>query len=173
MPHLLLLFQELPDELEQCGYEVEMKIDVVLTDPPYNVRQELGRQTSDYDLLSEDNTTEMVALCGDNLKVGVHTYIFCSSIPLLLWVLAVSALTESVTFRDSEVNGQVQEEALFDQEKQVLVSLKNLGKINRSSRQRSLHRINMIDQTVFFWRRSLDLDPVFLSKNDHTQVSND
>lgn len=46
------LFQELPDHLEQCGCNVEMEIGLVRTDPPYNVRRELGRQKSDYDLFT-------------------------------------------------------------------------------------------------------------------------
>lgn len=31
------LFLELPDHLKQCGGHVEMKIDILLSDPPYNI----------------------------------------------------------------------------------------------------------------------------------------
>lgn len=31
-------FQELQDHLEQCGCDVEIKIDLVFTNPPYNFR---------------------------------------------------------------------------------------------------------------------------------------
>lgn len=34
----------------QCGYEVEFTVYLVLTDPPYNVRQKLGRHASGHGL---------------------------------------------------------------------------------------------------------------------------
>lgn len=109
----------------QCSCDVEMKIDLILIDPPYNVCQELGRWASDYDLFGKNDAGEMVDVCGDHFELGGLAHIFCSSTQLLSWAKAVSASTESATFWDSEGNEQVQNEALFDQEKQGLLCVRD------------------------------------------------
>lgn len=53
---------------------MEINIDLVLTDRLYNVRQDLGRQASDYDLLGEDDFVEMVDVCGSSILMLMHTH---------------------------------------------------------------------------------------------------
>lgn len=68
------LLQELPDPFEQCGCDVEMKINLVLTDHPHNVQRELGRQTSVYELFGENQIPELVDMCVDAKLVVMRTY---------------------------------------------------------------------------------------------------
>lgn len=49
--------------------------DLSFADPPYNVHGELGRQKSDYGLLSKDDIAK-VELCGEHLKFGGHAHLF-------------------------------------------------------------------------------------------------
>lgn len=70
-------FQELPNHLEHCCFEIKMKVDFVLTFPPYYDRQEFGRQASDFDPFGEDDIAEMVNICGVYLKPHGHAPISC------------------------------------------------------------------------------------------------
>lgn len=151
-------FQELPDHLEQCACDVEMKINLILTDSVYNVRQELGRLASDYDLFSEDDIVEIMNMCGDYLKLVGHAHIFCSSVQLLSWDYAVSASAETVKFLDSGGNEQVRDEASFDQEKEGLVYVRDRRNLNRNPSRKIHYYLNMAEQAVLFWRRGLDVD---------------
>lgn len=73
-------FQELLDHLKQGCSNVEMRIDLLLADSPYNVRRELGRKTSDHDLFSEDDIAGKVKICGGCLKLGSHAHRFCFAV---------------------------------------------------------------------------------------------
>lgn len=75
-------FQELRDHFKQYSCDVEMNIDLVLTDPPYNVRRELGDRAPDYNLSSKDAIAEMVDMCGEYPKPGGQTHISCSLVQL-------------------------------------------------------------------------------------------
>lgn len=54
-----------------------MNTNLALTNPTYNVRRELGHQTTDCDLFGEDDIAEMVHMCIDYLKPGGYAYSFC------------------------------------------------------------------------------------------------
>lgn len=53
--------------------------------PPHNVCRYLRPQVSDYNLFSDDDITEMVAMRVMHLKHGGHTHILCTSVHLLPW----------------------------------------------------------------------------------------
>lgn len=72
-----------------------MNKDYVPTDPPYNVYIDLGLQTSDYDLMNNENVAEMADKCHDYLKLGRHEHILGSSVPLPTFSRIVSALNKS------------------------------------------------------------------------------
>lgn len=51
---------------------------LVLTDPPYGIRQGLGRSNSDYDTLSTTDMVATVELISHLLRAGGHCIIFCA-----------------------------------------------------------------------------------------------
>lgn len=55
-----------------------MKFGLILTDLLFNVRRELGHQTSDYDTFGDDNIAERGITCGNYLKLGNHSDMFRS-----------------------------------------------------------------------------------------------
>lgn len=57
-----------------------MKIDLLLTYPPYNVCQKFGRLASLYVRFSEDGVPVIVDMCGAYFDLGGHVHIFCSSV---------------------------------------------------------------------------------------------
>lgn len=127
-----------------------MKIDLVLTDSGYNIRRELERQTSSYNLFSEDDIAELLAMCGDYLKLGGHAHIFCFSVQLSLCVKAVYASAKSVTFQCAEAKERIRDEALCDQEKQELAYARDECNFNCIPERKSIHNVNMVEQKVHF-----------------------
>lgn len=45
---------------ETCGEDLSGKVDLLLTDPPYNTRCEQGRSNSNHDVLSKDDMEGIV-----------------------------------------------------------------------------------------------------------------
>jgi DNA modification methylase len=54
------------------------KVALVLTDPPYNTRQEAGASNSDYDKLSLSSMNEAADVIEKLLRPHGHEIIFCS-----------------------------------------------------------------------------------------------
>ena len=52
---------------------------LVLADPPYEVRFDRDHSNSDYDQLSERNMTRTVTICEQVLRPGGHVVLFCSA----------------------------------------------------------------------------------------------
>ena len=52
---------------------------IVLADPPYEVRFRRDRPNSDYDQLSDKNMTRTVEVCEQVLRPGGHVVLFCSA----------------------------------------------------------------------------------------------
>lgn len=98
--------------IEQCGCDVEVKEGLFLSDPPYNVLPELGRQTSDYDLFTKNVNAVMVDMWVVYLKFGVHAHITCSLVQLSSLAKDASAPAKSITFQGSESNELIRTEAL-------------------------------------------------------------
>lgn len=95
-------FQELPDHSQRNGCGVELKIDLVLSLSPYDVRGELGRQASEYDLCIVNDIANNVYMCGEYLIPSRHSQIWCTSDQLSSNAKPVSASTKSIFFQDSE-----------------------------------------------------------------------
>lgn len=68
LPSFSVPFQRFSDHLEQGGCEVKMKIDLILTKSPYNLRSEFVHQTSGSYSFRKDEISEMVEICGDYLS---------------------------------------------------------------------------------------------------------
>ena len=60
-------------------------VQLILTDPPYNIRRERGRANSEYDSLSELDMKTTVELCSKLLRPGGHLFMFCSIEQFLIW----------------------------------------------------------------------------------------
>ena len=60
-------------------------VQLVLTDPPYNVRRTSNKKNSDHDCLGEDGMDEVVKTCVKLLRPGGHVVIFCSHQQFPIW----------------------------------------------------------------------------------------
>lgn len=70
---------------EACGEDLTGKVDLVLTDPPYNTRREQGRPNSNHDVLSKDDMEGTVDMIEGVLVAGGHGHIFCSYQQIVEW----------------------------------------------------------------------------------------
>ena len=61
-------------------------VQLVLTDPPFNIRRELGRDVSEYDVLTVDDMYDTVECINSLLRPGGHVVIFCSAEQFAQWV---------------------------------------------------------------------------------------
>lgn len=102
-----------------------MTIDIILTDPFYNMRRELESLTSFYVLFSEEDICEIAQVCGSYLQLESYSHMFCSAVNFSSWFKTISASTDSVTIEDAESNEQEREESFFDQEKWSLMFVRD------------------------------------------------
>ena len=80
-------FQELGEVHEAIALEeLEGIVQLVLTDPPYNIRRIRGDENSEYDAMNVQDMTEFVDLVGTVLRPGGHGIIFCSYQQHRRWV---------------------------------------------------------------------------------------
>lgn len=67
------------DDLNTTGEDtVAEKVQLVLTDPPFNIRREQHRPNSGYDFLSTEEMVGVVDIITELLRPGGHAIIFCS-----------------------------------------------------------------------------------------------
>lgn len=80
-------FQEIVEVHEAIALEeLEGMVQLVLTDPPYNIRRVRGDENSDYDHMTVQDMMEFVDLVGLVLRPGGHGIIFCSYQQHRRWV---------------------------------------------------------------------------------------
>ena len=58
---------------------------LVLTDPPYNIRKDRGCANSEYDSLATDEMKEVVHIISNLLRPGGHAIVFCSIKQFSIW----------------------------------------------------------------------------------------
>lgn len=119
--------------------------DRILTDPPYSVRHELGRQTTAYGQFSKKGVAEMVEMCCNYQKLGEQTRMFCSASRISFWVNAVSTSTESITFGDAKENEQEREEVMLDQGTLRLLYVRGWENFKQNSEWKRLHNVCMVE----------------------------
>ena len=72
------------DEVEGEG-SIESKVQLILTDPPYNVRRESGTGDAEYDSLSRAEMKQVVDLVATLLRPGGHALLFCTVQQFVQW----------------------------------------------------------------------------------------
>lgn len=73
-------FDRLQENIEDCDDmpQIYGKTQLVLVDPPYNIRFEVGRKNSGYDRLFPQEMDRVIAQIDNLLRPGGHAVIFCS-----------------------------------------------------------------------------------------------
>lgn len=67
------------DFLDNEGMEVDKSVSLLITDPPYNTRNEQDIFNSTYDVLSEEKMVVVAEIEAKVLNPGGHVHLFCSA----------------------------------------------------------------------------------------------
>ena len=79
-------FQELVEVHEATkGETLEDSVQLILTDPPYNIRRQLNAENSNYDVLTVHDMNDIVTQVSSMLLRGGHGHIFCASLQFETW----------------------------------------------------------------------------------------
>lgn len=98
-----------------------MKIDLILTDPLYNVRRKLKLQIPNYGSFIKDYIADMVGMCDDYLTVGVHSLMLRSTVQISSMFRAVFTFIDSISFKSTKVNQQEGKETMTFKEKRYML----------------------------------------------------
>ena len=84
-------YEDLPETHKLMGLEdLSNSVQLLLTDPPYNVRRNRGFDDSAYDSISFEQMKQVATTAGNLLREGGHGIIFCSYDQFALWFDALS-----------------------------------------------------------------------------------
>lgn len=81
-------FKNLIQKIEADDTDIAGQVQLILSDPPYNVRRARGKPDSDYDSLSKSDIKDIAKICGQLLREGGHAIFFCSIEQFNLYVKA-------------------------------------------------------------------------------------
>ena len=112
------LFNDSFENFHDCVHEsswsnrsLRGKVQLILTDPPYNVRRESTRDNAEYDSLSLEDMRQATYLFAELLRPGGHGIVFCSMRQFSQWYDLLSnyrrnqkAYDEEEALKDAEDN---------------------------------------------------------------------
>lgn len=91
-------FPELLDAHRLTAFEdLESSVQLILTDPPYNIRRERGDEHANYDSLTLKDMNTFAGIAGSILRPGGHGVIFCSHHQFSHWVEALEGIVTTPT----------------------------------------------------------------------------
>ena len=146
-------FQDLiAQALDSGGVNLEDSVDLLLTDPPYNIRKDAGKENSDHDAFSDDDMKELAEFSRKVLKKGGHGIIFCAFSQFETYRTLLSSFNEQVLDFDTDPTGNTYKtEKVFQVEPSPFLFVKKTGHHN-NPRRKNLHHVNVVEICVHFWR---------------------
>lgn len=162
-------FRQVPDNHEQCGCDIRIKMDLVLTAPPCNISQNLGLQAFHYELFGEDNTFEMSDICSEYVNIGGYAHIFSLRINFPCGLRLLFCFNWKLKVPGLRLQQLCTERHFIWPEEQSRVYVRDHPNFNRNRIQKCFYPFNMLKQTVHFWKRSKDLNRMFFNVKFYIQ----
>lgn len=131
-------------------------VQLVLTDPPYNIRRLSGQEWSEHDTLSEADMRKAVDLFRALLRPGGHVLIFASPAQHLMWVDHMRSVSDGVGRRAAVVEDEEEDP---DQEEEVQQQQQRPAPVPR----RPLKRSRIAGEPSF----RVDSAPLLIIKDPH------
>ena len=105
-------------EEEESGHSLKGNVNLILTDPPYNIRSSKNKNNSDHDVITKEDMKQCVNLFAKMLVPGGHGVIFCAALQFHMWhkILANHIVGEGV---DSDSDSDSESDSIMDSEKPV------------------------------------------------------
>lgn len=92
-----ILILDLKDAMKLHGVSLDGSIELVFTDPRYNVHQNLSRAVVQFDRFTKIDTGDAVDLCGHILTDRFTGHLFCFDMPFTYRVRKVPDCMDTVT----------------------------------------------------------------------------
>lgn len=138
--------------MDLAGVDLNANVDLLLTDPPYNIRKEGGRTNSEYDQFTENDMEELIEFAATVLKKGGHGIIFCSFSQFPTYHKLLQKHTEKVLDFDKDPTGNTYSvKDMFQVEPSPIVYVKRDGHFNNPLRK-SFNHVNVVEISIHFWR---------------------
>ena len=150
-------FADFPDMVvNKCGVDLTENVDLIITDPPYNVRRLAGRRNSDYDVLTMEEMEECVEVISTILKPGGHGVLFCSDLQFSSWYKALRTPEFDDADLEADPNGHaVKKSKVFEVERHSLKFVRKPGVYTTKPVRRSVNHVNVSEIAIHFWKVGL------------------
>lgn len=163
-------FMDLIDtESENTGLDLRGQVNFILTDPPYNVRYESGKDNSSHDVLTTEDMKNSVELFSQMLVPGGHGIVFCSMLQFQEWYDMIKSYEEDDDDDDDSEpgsgSGSVEEEKrvgreipkkkkyVFDAERIMMIYIRSEKNYGRNPASYGLNHCNIVEIAIHFWKR--------------------
>jgi DNA modification methylase len=139
------------------GMDIDGSVDLVLTDPPYNIRREAGRRHSSYDVLTDKGMSDFSEVVDDVLCPGGHAVIFCDFLQFGKWH-GYFAQWEDESDDEAPDDGDIPKEVsrqIFQIEQAPLQFVRRQGNYNSNPIAKKVTHTNMVDIAIHLWKTGL------------------
>ena len=155
-------FDDLENDYEtETGITLSAKngkpVDLLLSDPPYEVRSDRDAENSEHDILEPGDMKKVADLAARILRPGGHGILFCAFLQFRDWFNELQCLAET---KRSAVDGhdtliKQEDNRTFTIETVPLHFLRGHGFYNSTPYRRKLNHTNMMEIAIHFWRAGL------------------
>ena len=152
----VLLEEDLKDmaDVSQDDYGIALQnnVDLLLTDPPYNIRRQGGRENSGHDKFSEEDMKNLATFAFDCLKPGGHGIIFCSFSQFEKYRSFLTDFkTNELDYEKDSTGNEYKVVNVFEVESSPIVFVKKAG-YNNLPRRKNYNHVNVVEICVHFWK---------------------
>ena len=162
---------------EMEGKDLRRSVDLILTDPPYNIRREAQANNSSHDVLSDSDMDKFALLCKKLLMRGGQGHIFCSQQQFAEWQVRLENVKnhdhrhrgsdESSSSESSSSDASESDEdqvrpvsrkstrlpkPSFEVERIPLQYVRAPGAYNRNPLKRKLTHTSVTEAAIHFWK---------------------
>lgn len=143
-------------DADESGFYLDGKVSFVVTDPPYNIRNQRSANNSSHDVLTESDMKKCVELFDALLKKGGHGLIFCSSLQFHTWFELLKEYTVCQEDGDSDEDSQPLRRmkiSPFHVEEAMIHFQSSPGHYNRDPAKKSLAHMSVVQTAIHFWKK--------------------
>ena len=79
-------FEDLNEVLSEDLTDLNDKVQLIVTDPPYNIRRRHNRNNSQYDKILPESMKKLIDICAELLRPGGHLFMFCAAEQFRGWM---------------------------------------------------------------------------------------
>lgn len=106
------LMPKLFRNLVRDSFDMEIKVDLILTDSVHHLCRQLELREFEYECFGKNDTSGIFGKCGDSLQLEDHAHLFCPVAQFSFQFKAVPACTENVIFQDARETKQERQELM-------------------------------------------------------------